>query len=84
MIRRLFTDHPDSVGETYAEHFVAAGRFGLAMVIGGTACMIHAVLPFAFETKGSETIAELHRRMVAKRGAARSAQTQMKTVEYII
>lgn len=84
MLRRLFLDHPDSVGETYAEHLLAAGRFGLAMVVGGAACMIHAVVPAAFASTGSDTVIALHRRMVAKRGAARAAQIQMRTVDYVI
>ncbi|WP_374204801.1 DUF6356 family protein, partial [Aeromicrobium fastidiosum] len=28
MFRRLFLDHPATVGESYAEHFGVAGRFG--------------------------------------------------------
>lgn len=84
MIRRLFLDHPESVGESYAEHLVMAGRFGLTMVAGGIACTIHAILPAAFPTAGSGTVGRLYAQMVAKRGAARTAQSQMKTVDYII
>ena len=61
-----------------------AGRFGAKMVAGGAGCMLHALLPFAFRTKGSDTVAALHAEMVAKRGAVRAAQSQMTTVEYII
>lgn len=84
MIRRLFLDHPASVGESYAEHFVVATRFGTRMIAGGLGAVIHGVLPFAFKTSGSRTIAALHAEMVAKRAAARDAQTQLRTVEYII
>ena len=84
MIRRLFLDHPESVGESYVEHFAVAGRFGLTMIAGGVACTLHAILPAVFPVAGSTTVAKLHAQMVAKRAAARSAQTQMKTVDYII
>ncbi|HEX8486609.1 DUF6356 family protein [Sphingomonas sp.] len=84
MIRRLFLDHPTSVGESYGEHLIAAGRFGVTMVAGGVACMIHALIPAVFANTGSGTVTTLYARMVAKRGAARAAQAQMKTVEYII
>jgi hypothetical protein len=84
MLRRLFFDHPASVGESYAEHFGVASRFGVRMVAGGAGALIHAVLPFAFKTTGSRTIAELHAEMVAKRTARRDAETQLKTVEYVI
>ena len=84
MIRRLFLDHPDSVGESYLEHSRVAGGFGLRMIVGGAGALIHAVLPFLCETTGSSTVAALHARMVAKRGAVRADQAQMKSVEYVI
>jgi hypothetical protein len=65
--RISFTDHPASVGESYAEHLRAASGFGLAMIGGGIACLIHGVLPFLFTTVGSRTIGVLHDRMIANR-----------------
>jgi acyl-[acyl carrier protein]--UDP-N-acetylglucosamine O-acyltransferase len=84
MFRRLFLDHPASVGESYVEHFGVATRFGVRMLVGGMGAVIHGVLPFAFKTTGSRTIAGLHAEMVAKRTARREAETQLKTVEYVI
>lgn len=84
MYRRLFLDHPAAVGEGYREHFGVAGRFGWQLVRGGLGCMIHAVLPAAFTTAGSDTVRELHELLVAKRSTVRAAQTQMTTVEYVI
>ncbi|MCH4891906.1 MULTISPECIES: DUF6356 family protein [unclassified Sphingomonas] len=84
MIRRLFLDHPDSVGESYAEHFGVAAGFGLTMIAGGLACLVHAVVPAVFQRTGSQTIATLNARLVAKREAKRAAQTEMKTVDYVI
>ena len=34
MFRRLFLDHPASVGESYGEHFRVASSFGWAMLVG--------------------------------------------------
>lgn len=84
MIRRLFLDHPASVGESFTEHFGVATSFGLTMIAGGIGAVIHGFLPFAFQTTGSRTIEGLHAKLVAKRAAKRAATTQMKTVEYII
>ncbi len=84
MFRRLFLDHPESVGESYAEHFRVAGGFGVTMIVGGLGALLHAFLPFVCKTRGSDTINALHARMVAKRDAKRAATTQMKTVDYII
>lgn len=62
-----FTDHPHQVGETYGEHFVVASRFGGAMLVGGLACMVHALLPFLCTSTGSKIIRGLHDRMVINR-----------------
>jgi hypothetical protein len=60
MARNPFTDHPREVGESYGEHLATAGRFGLRMIGGGLACVIHGFLPFLFVNKGSATVKELH------------------------
>ena len=67
MLKRLFTDHPASVDETYSEHLVMAAGFGWRLVIAGLACFAHGLLPFLFVRTGSRIIAELHDNMVAQR-----------------
>ena len=64
---RIFTEHPASIGETYTQHLVHAGGFGVAMVSGGLACIVHAILPWMFERTGSEVIRKLYRSMVTNR-----------------
>ena len=64
---RLFTDHPESVGESYSEHLVTATGFGTRLVLTGLACLVHALLPFLFVKTGSQQIAALYERMVANR-----------------
>jgi uncharacterized membrane protein len=66
-MNRLFTEHPQSVGESYTEHMGVAFSFGWRMVLAGLACLVHAVLPFMFVKTGSQTIAVLYDRMVAHR-----------------
>jgi len=66
-IQRLFTEHPASVDETYGEHFVMASSFGIRMILGGFACLIHGILPFLFVRTGSVQVSTLHERMVTKR-----------------
>jgi hypothetical protein len=84
MFNRLFRDHPRQVGETYAEHFAAAGGFGVRMVAGGVACMIHALVPALFVTTGSGTVKRLYDQMVAKRDAKRRANIEMLSIEWVI
>ncbi len=67
MLRRLFTEHPASVDETYMEHMGVATSFGLHMVLAGLACLVHALFPFLFVKTGSLAIAGLYERMVTSR-----------------
>ena len=63
----LFTKHPQSVGETYCQHFCSAMKFACIMVLGFAVCTVHAILPFAFEKTGSRIIQSLHDAMVTHR-----------------
>lgn len=67
---RLLLAHPRTVGETYTEHFGIAGRFGITMVLGGLKCLIHAILPAAFERAASDSVAKLHGELDRRRRAA--------------
>jgi hypothetical protein len=71
---RLFLEHPAAVGESYGTHARHAAGFGLRMVLAGLACLVHAVLPCAFVSTGSRTVAALHARM-APRSARAGAST---------
>ena len=62
-----FTAHLRAVGETYPEHLMMASGFGLRMIGGGIACLLHGLLPFLFVTTGSRTIGGLHDSMVVHR-----------------
>lgn len=63
----IFTDHPNSVGETYGEHFVTATSFGVPMIAAGCACVLHGVFPFLFQKTGSNLVGRLYDRMVTNR-----------------
>jgi hypothetical protein len=78
-IKRLFTDHPASVNETYWQHLAAAAGFGFRMIGGGFVCLVHALIPGAFCTKGSDLICELHERMVTNR--RRQAESHALSME---
>jgi hypothetical protein len=67
MFRKLFVDHPESVGESYLEHLGMAFGFGLRMIGGGLACLLHGLIPGLCKTSGSKMIACLHDEMVVHR-----------------
>ncbi|GAB5487514.1 MAG: hypothetical protein Pars2KO_10840 [Parasphingorhabdus sp.] len=63
----IFTEHPASIGETYSEHFVHASGFGVSMIKGGVACLLHALFPWVCEKNGSDMVRKLYRSMVTNR-----------------
>lgn len=62
-----FTRHLRSVDEGYLQHARHALGFSVQLLLGGVVCLVHAVLPFAFERTGSDIIRRLHDRMVVNR-----------------
>ena len=63
MAANPFTKHPHDIGESYGSHFRHAAWFGLTMLAGGAAALVHAVLPFVFVQTGSRTMAKLQRNL---------------------
>lgn len=71
-----FTDHPNAVGETYAEHLNQATGIGLAMVAGGVACLVHGLLPFLFTKTGSSVILSLSEKCSQRRRLMAAAEAR--------
>lgn len=63
MAHNPFTGQPNEIGETYGAHFGTAAGFGLRMIGGGLAALVHAFCPSLFERTGSETLGTLHRQI---------------------
>jgi hypothetical protein len=61
-LAKLFTDHPASVDETYFGHMAFAGWFAGRLFMAGGAALVHAFLPFLFETTASRIVRELYER----------------------
>jgi len=74
--RRLFSDHPREVGETYAHHLFAAARFGFKLARLSGIAFLHAVVPGVCKTTVSDEI----RRMAADLGgrAEEARDTRMR------
>ncbi len=68
-LRRLFTEHPASVGESYWGHLLRASWFSGRLLLAAGACLVHALLPFLFVRTGSQAITELYGAMVTGRRA---------------
>lgn len=70
MIAKLFTEHPQSIGETYTQHARTALSFGLRMVVGGFACMVHAIIPGLFVKTASRTVVQLDAEMRGRKATS--------------
>jgi hypothetical protein len=72
-LTKLFTEHPNSVGETYSQHLGTAGAFGARMIAAGSACILHGFFPFLLVKTGSTTVRHLHDEMITHRMRSRAA-----------
>ena len=75
MLRRLFVEHPQSVGESYSEHFSVASWYGVRLLGAGLDCMVHALRPCFFMRSGSATIERLHGHMTGRLGPLGAGQS---------
>lgn len=64
---KLFTEHPESVGETYFEHMRMSFSFGTKMLFASIGCFLHAIFPFLCVRTGSSAVSRLHHDMVTHR-----------------
>ena len=67
MIKKAFTEHPASVGESYFEHMGVAFKFGGELSRAAVCCVLHGLFPFLFVKTGSRCIEKLHHDMVTHR-----------------
>ena len=58
-IKKHFTEHPESAGETYGEHFMVAMCMSRQLFGAALAAAVHAVLPNFHKTTASERVHSL-------------------------
>lgn len=59
----LFNEHPNSVGETYPQHFLFALEVGVSLLVLGIICIVHSIFPFWFVKTTSHHVEKIHERM---------------------
>lgn len=64
---KIFTEHPNSVGETYFQHLRVSFGFGSRMLLAALGCFLHGLFPFLCVKTGSKTITTLNHTMVTHR-----------------
>lgn len=73
-MKKLFTQHPESIGESYGQHFQAAFPCGAKLFFAGLACMVHSILPFLFVNTASDVVKRIHNKMQSRQTAGQSQQ----------
>jgi hypothetical protein len=60
-MKNPFTEHPETLNETYLEHMQAALKISGLMLLAGSACLIHSIFPFLFTNFANDTVQRLHK-----------------------
>ena len=71
-MNNIFTKHPKEVGESYINHFFKALSFSGLLFSLGFKALVHALLPFCFETTVSDKVKTLSAGMQKRREEAQN------------
>jgi hypothetical protein len=75
--------HLDEAKEGYREHLAVASGIGSAMILAGSACVIHGLIPGVFTDRASKTIRRLNDRIAARQHQSALAEA-LHQLEYEI
>jgi hypothetical protein len=67
----IFTDHPRSLGMSWASHGAGAVKIGAELIGAGAACIVHAIVPVWFTETAGRTVLRLHDVMVKRKAGAK-------------
>ena len=68
--RRMFLQHPHSLGMSWGSHGVGAVRIAGELIGAGSACLIHAIVPAWFTQTAGRTVERLHQEMLRRKAGA--------------
>jgi hypothetical protein len=80
-LRHVFTAHPASVGESYVQHLAVAMKYSGWLFAAGFCALVHAVLPFLFETTASGMIRAMVADMDRRKAACGSGRAAVQPAE---
>lgn len=60
---RCFTEHPDSVGESYLGHMRFALGFSGELFLAAAAALVHALFPSLCQTTASRAVKRMHAKL---------------------
>ena len=68
--QRLFTDHPSSLGMSWASHGAGAVKIAAELIGAGCACLVHAAVPGWFTQTAGKTVERMHDHMLRRKAGA--------------
>lgn len=69
----LFTEHPRSLGMSWAGHAAGAVKIGAQLIGAGLACLVHAIVPGCFTETAGRTVTSMYDHMIRRRAGAVNA-----------
>jgi hypothetical protein len=72
--QRLFTDHPRTLGMSWAVHGAGAARIAFVLIGAGVACLIHAVIPGWFTQTAGKTVTNIYGDMQRRKAGAQNPE----------
>ena len=60
-MKNIFNNHPNSLGESYFQHLLKSISFGLKLIVIAFYSFVHAIFPFFFTNKVSNSITKLNK-----------------------
>lgn len=70
LVDSLFTEHPRSLGMSWADHAAGAVKIGAQLIGAGAACFVHAIVPGWFTETAGRTITGMYDHMMSRRAGA--------------
>ena len=69
-VKRLFLDHPRSLGMSWTAHGIGAVKIGAELIGAGVACIVHAIVPGWFTQTAGKTVERMHDHMHKRKAGA--------------
>ena len=66
----IFTEHPRSLGMTWASHGTGAAKIGAELMGAGAACIIHANVPGWFTETAGRTVTRIYDHIQSRKAGA--------------
>ena len=70
LVRRLFIDHPGSLGMSWTEHGIGAVKIGGELIGAGCAAIIHAIVPGWFTETAGKSVTRIYDHIQSRKAGA--------------